>query len=562
MAIGWFAYKASQVPNIYVNDEIYATADRRWEAVNIDDPLAFVSEKLDDSSEIWRKICVVLNKADLDNWYEATRVFQYHVDATVTSATEMLGGITMFRVAQASGNYYAIRYARQNNAMWSSPNNLTPFTQKYEKGLAGNMNGGFSLSIPLTAISMYDANRDLVLNSSTPIRWVIIEWRKNSGLPHTYNVNVILTTRYDSITWYLSQGGSPTLDGTLNYAGEQPDPYGPGGYTEPTLPTGDFNNTSDPIGPAPLPILSAVDTRFISLFAPDITQLNALASYMWGAAFDLDTFKKLFTDPMAAILGLSIVPVTPSVSPPSLVTLGNIQTSVSMPKITSQYVTVPCGTLNVSEYWGAYLDYSPYTKLEIYLPYIGIQTLNADDIMGRSITVTYNIDILSGACVAMLTCGDSVLYTFAGSCATSVPITGRDWTNVINGVISVATGAAGVALAGATGGASVAAGAAGTLLGSTINNISSIKPTVQKSGTMASAAGMLGIQRPYLILTRPRQALPQDQNTYTGYPSYITQSLGSVSGYTIVEEVHLDGVPCTADEHDEIMSMLKDGVIF
>ena len=167
------------------------------------------------------------------------------------------------------------------------------------------------------------------------------------------------------------------------------DPFNPGGNTDPSPkpPAGDFDNTSDPIDVSQLPVLSAVDTRFISLFKPDLTQLQSLATYMWGANFDLETFKKLFNDPMAAILGLSIVPVVPPTAAAAPITLGNITTTISMPKITSQYVQVPCGTLNVNEYWGAYLDYSPFTKLEIYLPYIGVQTLDADDIMGRSVEV-------------------------------------------------------------------------------------------------------------------------------------------------------------------------------
>lgn len=345
--------------------------------------------------------------------------------------------------------------------------------------------------------------------------------------------------------------------------GAEDDPYKPGGNTEPSpFPgTGDFDNTSDPIDVSQLPVLSAVDTRFISLFKPDLTQLQSLATYMWGANFDLETFKKLFNDPMAAILGLSIVPVVPPTAAAAPITLGNITTTISMPKITSQYVQVPCGTLNVNEYWGAYLDYSPFTKLEIYLPYIGVQTLDADDIMGRSVEVVYNIDVLSGACVAQLKCGDSVLYSFAGSCAVSIPITGRDWTNMINGIIGVATAAAGIAVAGATGGASVAAAAAGGALSQTANSLSSMKPTVQKSGTMAAGSGMLAIQKPYLILTRPRQALPENQNKYTGYPSFITATLGDLTGMTYVYEIHLENIDCTQAEQAEIETLLKNGVI-
>lgn len=372
----------------------------------------------------------------------------------------------------------------------------------------------------------------------------------------------LITLRRKNFTVEWSRLFPEWING-INPWSDTEDPFNPGGNTDPSPkpPSGDFDNTSDPIAVSQLPTLSAVDTRFISLFKPDLTQLQSLASYMWGANFDLETFKKLFNDPMAAILGLSIVPVDPPAAAAAPITLGNITTTISMPKITSQYVQVQCGTLNVNEYWGAYLDYSPFTKLEIYLPYIGVQTLDADDIMGRSVEVVYNIDVLSGACVAQLKCGDSVLYSFAGSCAVSIPITGRDWTNMINGIIGVATAAAGIAVAGATGGASVAAAAAGGALSQTANSLSSMKPTVQKSGTMAAGSGMLAIQKPYLILTRPRQALPENQNKYTGYPSFITATLGDLTGMTYVYEIHLENVDCTQAEQTEIETLLKNGVI-
>lgn len=318
--------------------------------------------------------------------------------------------------------------------------------------------------------------------------------------------------------------------------------------------TGDFNGTTEDVNIPDLPTLSAVDTGLISLFNPSSAQLKTLANYLWGSAFDLSTWKKMFADPMDAILGLSIVPVNVPSSGSASLTIGNISTGITLPKVSSQYVTVDCGTINVNEYWGAYLDYSPYTQAEIYLPFIGIHPMTIDDIMGKPVHVVYHIDVLSGACCAYVKCGGSVLYSFVGQCSCSIPITSNDWTNVINGTISIA---ASIGTMVATGGASAPMAIPG--MAATATN--SLKPTVEKSGAMGGMGGMLGVQNPYIILTRPRQAIPAYQNTFTGYPSFITKTLSECSGYTEVENIHLENVPATDGELEEINDLLKSGVI-
>lgn len=316
-----------------------------------------------------------------------------------------------------------------------------------------------------------------------------------------------------------------------------------------------FGGASDSIDIPPLPTASASNAGFITLFNPSITQLNNLANYMWSDLFSLDTFKKIFADPMDCILGLSIVPVKPASAGTSAVKIGNVSTDVSMNKTSSQYVAVDCGTIDVKEYWGAYLDYAPYTQCEIYLPYVGTKQISVDDVMNKSVHVVYHVDILSGACNAYVKCGDSVLYTFVGQCSSSIPISGNDWTNVLNGAISVA-GKIGLAMA--TGGATALMSG----LGAASSIISSSKPRVERSGAMSSTGGLLGIQKPYLILTRPKQALPENQNKYTGYPSFITMALSDCTGYTEVDSIHLENMRCTDEEAREIESLLKSGVIF
>lgn len=341
---------------------------------------------------------------------------------------------------------------------------------------------------------------------------------------------------------------------TVDRYEESVDPFQPGGSSGTGGGTGNFDGTGDDISIPNLPTLSAVDAGFITLFAPSISQMAELASYMWSDLFDINGWKKIFADPMDAILGLSIVPVAIPLGGAKTVKVGNISTSVSMPVALSQYVTVDCGTLNVNEYWGAYLDYDPFTKAEIYLPYVGIHPVSVDDIMNKSVHVVYHVDILSGACCAYVQCDNTVLYTFIGQCSCSIPITGDNWTNVVNGALSIA-GSIGSMVA--TGGAS-APYAVGDIASTAVN---SMKPSVEKSGAMGGMGGMMGVQTPYIILTRPRQALPEHQNTFMGYPSFITMSLGNCLGYTEIESIHLENIPATEQELSEIENLLKEGVI-
>lgn len=362
--------------------------------------------------------------------------------------------------------------------------------------------------------------------------------------------------------WYLQysqQTGVYTDRWTEFWEGIDPvagpgDPYAPGGESGTGGGTGTFDGTSTPIPIPSLPNLSAVDTGFITLFNPSLSQLKNLASYMWSGTFDLNTFKKLFADPMDCILGLSIVPVAVPNGGTQSVMVGNISTGVSMTLAGSQYVVVNCGTINVNEYWGSYLDYAPYSKASIYLPYCGVHPIDIDEIMDRSITVEYHVDILSGACVAFIMCGDSVLYSFTGQCASSIPVSGNDFIQMINGIITASTAIGSMV---ATGGATAPV-AVPQLVSTAVN---SMKPEVEKSGSLSGTGGMLAIQTPYLILTIPRQALPKDQNTFTGYPSFITSTLGDLSGYTEVEEIHLESIPATDGELSEILNLLKSGVI-
>lgn len=328
-------------------------------------------------------------------------------------------------------------------------------------------------------------------------------------------------------------------------------------YNDPDSGEGVYDDdTSDAVNKPSLPTLSVSDTGFITLFNPTKVQLKSLADYMWSSAFSLDTFKKIFANPISAILGLSILPIPIPTSGTRNVSVGNISTGVSMPVVSQQFIEVDCGSVTVyRQRPGTYLDFSPYTKIEIYLPFIGTHPLQVDDVMGKTINVTYHVDILSGACTAFVKCGDSILYQFIGQCAISVPITGNDWTQAINGVINIAGSIGSMVLSGgATAPMSVGS------IASTATN--SLKPSVEKSGSVSGAGGLLGVKYPYLIITRPNRNVAQNQNSFIGYPTFKNKKMSSLEGFNSIMSVHLDEIPATQNEIDEIESLLRKGAIF
>lgn len=340
-------------------------------------------------------------------------------------------------------------------------------------------------------------------------------------------------------------------------------PYASGGNSEGGIGgTGTFKHETAGIDYPTIPAISAVSAGMISLYVPSVAQMRSLASYMWTPTF-YDTIIKLWADPMDAIIGLSILPFSVGTGSSQDVKVGNISTGISMPLASAQYQEIDCGSLAIPEYWGAALDYDPYTRIQIYLPYIGIRELNTDDVMNKTVQCKYRIDILSGACSALLKCGTDVLYQFNGQCASNIPLSATNYTGMIQSAIS-AVGA--VALGVASGGASAPISAA--MVGGAVNmgaqaanSAINSKPRVQHSGQMGGAGGLLAVQTPYIIVTCPKQSMPKMLNKFEGYPSNINAVLSSLTGYTQIETIRLSGLSCTEDEKNELYSILQKGVI-
>ena len=321
-------------------------------------------------------------------------------------------------------------------------------------------------------------------------------------------------------------------------------------------------NPSDTIDNPEAPDIDAVSTGLLTIFKPTLTQIQSLGDYLWSNAFDVDTLKKLFGDPMDAIIGLSIVPVNPPAGGSKNVKVGNIDTGISMSYLNRQFVEKDLGSLSIDPYVGSFMDYSPYTKIQVYLPYIGFRELAPEDVMGCTLSFKYIIDVLTGGCNAVINVsGKGAIYQYNGSCIANVPLTALNYSgaiqNAIGAIGNIATSAGGIA----TGNPALAGVGAIGLATRASNAVTNIKPTIQRSGNAGGASGLCGVQYPYAVIERPRICVPANYNNFVGNTLNVTMNIGSCSGYTIVEEIHLDNVICTENERDELLELLKEGVI-
>lgn len=484
--------------------------------------------------------------------------------ASWSTGTVAAGNYNFYKVDSSTGRLVYFRYDTSNICRGYVPTSVTGSNLMYNP-IVLYVNDDTDQILPVSSQATYEALCSSKSTDYTPT-WV-------NGVPTFIAPNAYYKSSYDEKT--ISASTPIAWDKTIIEPVIEPvietDPFAPGGTTgddesESEGGDGDFENAEVTVDPPALPSLSAITSGFIAAYMPSFSQLQALGDYLWSDLFSLDTFKKLFSDPMQAILGLSLVPVSPSTNEGNVV-IGNVNTGISMPRVMQQFVTVDCGSVTLPEYWGGYLDYSPYTKVEIYLPYIGVRPLDTDEVMGRTLHVVYHVDVLSGACVCFIQCDNTIRYHYVGQCGASIPITANDWTRVVNGAVSIATAlgvgvatlGAGTAAAGGVTAATMAG--AGALVGGVASQVLASKPRVEHSGSLAGMGGLLGIQFPYIMIQRPRQAVPSGQNVFTGYPSFIKRTLSTVTGYTQVTAAHLTGLSCTDEEKKEIQAYLEAGVI-
>lgn len=391
----------------------------------------------------------------------------------------------------------------------------------------------------------------------------------------------------------------PTPSQTLDpnpYPSNEPNPS-----SDPSQPTPPPTSFFDPVplppaptGDSPVPNMPTTSPAFssnvglVTVYHPNDAQLYAFESWLWVTYADA-TIDKIWNNPFDGVITLFELYCTPTDIGTRNIHCGFLDSGVNSP-IISRYTEIDCGSLGIPEWYGNYLDYSPYTKAHIYLPFIGIQELNPDDIVGHGVNVTYRIDEYNGSCIAMITVakattvnGEEVeysntMYQFSGNCAVELPITGGSQaaikagmmqadayqaaanvtvgTSIMGGLASAGMGS----VMGAISGVSSAASAAAYGKANYLSNMLSGKSTVQKSGSFGASHGALGIKTPFITITRPKQIQVANYEKLYGYPAHKMVTIGACTGFLRCREVNVVSATANDEEKALIEQLLKAGV--
>ena len=370
-----------------------------------------------------------------------------------------------------------------------------------------------------------------------------------------YNYAIYL----DNVRIMLDQYNVPPDKETDPDNPPEDDPYTGDPFTDldPSEPGGGKGKKKiPPEVPTPKPSITDPDNfatlGLCAIYSPSDAEVIALAAALWDNTF-VSGLHKLMNDPMEAIISFHSVPVAITGNNATIVIGNQSMTGCTAKRILTQYVKVDCGSVDIDEIYGGYLDYK--SRIDLFLPFIGTVNLSPDEVMGKTVSLEYLIDVLTGSCVATISVDGIIIGSFGGNCSYQLPLTGQNRSQLISGLI----GMAGMAITGvATGGLSapVAAGVAATSL-----NVATSKTQYQKAGGIGANTGYIGVRTPYITVHVPNMCAPQFQNEFTGYPSFITRYISQLSGYMEMYKGHIEIAGATDTELSEIENLLEAGVI-
>lgn len=322
----------------------------------------------------------------------------------------------------------------------------------------------------------------------------------------------------------------------------------------------------------------------VSVYNPTYSELQAFANWLWVTYQDA-TIDKIWNNPFDGIIALYEIYATPTEGARKYIKSGFLVSTVECATLPQRYIEINCGTAVFPEYYGNYLDYSPYSKAMCYLPFIGIVELNIDDIVGHAVNITYRVDVYTGGCIAIITCareGSNVaMYQFSGNCSVQLPIAGGTQSAIRAAQISAgayqnAYHTAG--LAGLAGGLASALFGGANFITGPISGISqfasssafgqatatsqtvSAKSSVQHSGQFGESYGAMGHKKPYMIIKRPVQVIVPGYQQVYGFQAHKMVQIGACTGFLRCRAVHVLSAQASDEEKSMIEQLLVSGV--
>lgn len=342
---------------------------------------------------------------------------------------------------------------------------------------------------------------------------------------------------------------------------------------------------------------------FFNTYCLSPTQLRQLSEYMYTEMpTNQSTEDFLTNNPIDVIINLQMFPFTIAAGvTPDILMLGKLKPrywdatasewkDILVYNVPSQVIILDCGSCTYYPEYGVhdFRNYEPYCTAELELPYCGNIKIPTSVYLNHTIKVKYIVDLITGACLALVYRDDLAYLAVTGQIGTQFPVSavqsadlqasimrkqtqyGESLINVARSTIGGALSVQGAANAAPAPGASTALGAYTGLL-SAFNqleqaefNVEHIQVPFTMHGSSSPMTSFANEQYPRLILKRPVMLPDYNAENYghiVGFACNITAPLSAFSGLTVCSTANLDGVAATEAEKQLLRRALLDGII-
>ena len=228
-------------------------------------------------------------------------------------------------------------------------------------------------------------------------------------------------------------------------------------------------------------------------------------------------------------------------------------------------LSVLFGEFNIPRLSGTFLDYSPYTKYELLLPFAPTPVTLPDWCVNKTVSAIFLYDIYTTACQYVIECNNERICSVSGIFGVDRPISAQNValkdasrlsaqvataSSVLGGVMSATNGNIGGIMSGAIGGVSA-------LSQMIMSGKQNYMYTVGANGDSSSVGLCHAV---HLKITRTLSAEDSNFTHVYGRPLCKYKKLSTVTGYTKCDNVNTTGLSCSENEKQRIKQLLETGI--
>lgn len=312
-------------------------------------------------------------------------------------------------------------------------------------------------------------------------------------------------------------------------------------------------------------------------YALNDVKLRALGNFLWSSTFKQNILD-VANNPLENVVSIKAMPLTSgnyTVVASENIQIGNVDTGIVADNVSKSdkiIIEVGNGKTMVRDVFKNFIDYTNLT-IQIYLPFIGVKTLDNLVYLNRYIRVRYIYDCILGNVLAEISVkgnnGNWILTdTYQANCGVDISISSTNRAEIEHGFINSAISA-------------VSNLVSGNPLGAVADAYNGMTQQFHSESTGVGNPSLMGAldMKCFLIIKRPKFFEPQKTSTgldiyghTIGYPCNLTKKLKTLKINSVgnnikgcffsVKNFNGSTIPqATEQEKQELKELLESGVI-